>query len=203
MNFFCADSKRTELSHLLAACTESIRTSHMQSFRSSVDLTKEERALCDDTLKSINEWKKSIVTRFQEVLHANVEKGVSEPQSIKMAEKSTGYGGFIIPQTSLETLDLDTKKTIISSVLLLSLSLPTHNYDPRSRVLLHILSYAMKVPTSLLLELEKEVAKILVSAAMKADQEDTKKCQEVSASSRKWKMGLAGVAGGILVGITG
>jgi len=145
----------------------------------------------------------SIITRLDEVLHANITKPAHGVRQREVDEKSESYGEFIIPQTSLGQLDLETKKTIISSVLLLSLSLPTHNYDPRSRVLLHILCAALRVPSSLLLTLEKEVAKILVSAAMKADQEEAKRRHEASASSRKWKMGLAGVAGGILVGVTG
>jgi hypothetical protein len=175
----------------------------MQAFKTATELTDDERALCDATLKSFNEWKMSIITRLDEVLHANITKGTSELLKSKAADKSDGYGDFIIPKTSLENLDLDTKKTIISSVLLLSLSLSTHNYDPRSRVLLHVMSSSLKIPASLLLTLEKDVARILVSAAMKADQEETKKRQESAAYSRKWKMGLAGLAGGILVGVTG
>jgi hypothetical protein len=69
--------------------------------------------------------------------------------------------------------------------------------------MLHILSSALHLPTPLLLTLEKEVAKILVSTAIKADERETQKRAESSSSSRKWKMGIAGVAGGILVGVTG
>lgn len=166
-------------------------------------MTDEDRALCDATLTSFNEWRESILTRLDEVLHAHVTKGVLTQIDDNNSQSSTTYGHFTIPHTSLVTLDLDTKKTIISSILLLSLSLPTHNYDPRSRVLLHILASSLQVHSSLLLTLEREVAKILVSAAMKADHEEAKKREEASATSRKWKMGLAGVAGGILVGVTG
>lgn len=69
--------------------------------------------------------------------------------------------------------------------------------------MLHILSSSLRLSRPLLLTLEKEVAKILVSAAMKTDEEEAKKRNEASSTSRKWKMGIAGVAGGILVGVTG
>ena len=38
---------------------------------------------------------------------------------------------------------------------------------------------------------------------MEADKDETKKRNEAAVSSRKWKMGIAGVAGGIIVGVTG
>jgi hypothetical protein len=38
---------------------------------------------------------------------------------------------------------------------------------------------------------------------MEADKEEANRRTEASASSRKWKIGMAGVAGGILIGITG
>lgn len=163
----------------------------------------DERALLDDTLKDYSEWKLSIMTRLVEVIKQKPNKSGTKKLHTKDISEISTYGVFEIPETPLATLDFDTRKTLLSSVLLLSLSLPSHNYDPRSRTLLHILCSSLHLPQSLLLTLEKEVAKILVSAAMKADEEETKKRTEASSSSRKWKMGIAGVAGGILVGVTG
>ena len=187
----------------MASCAEEIRTIHSQAFRGQ-DIEDDERGLLDDTLRNYSEWKLSILTRLGEVINQKPTKPEAEKHHThKDTSEISSYGIFKIPETSLAKLDFDTRKTLLSSLLLLSLSLPSHTYDPRSRTLLHILCASLHLPQSLLLTLEKEVAKILVSAAMKADEDETKKRTEASASSRKWKMGIAGVAGGILVGVTG
>ena len=187
---------------LVASCAEEIRTIHSRAF-SGQEVEDDERALLDDTLKDYSEWKLSILTRLGEVINQKPSKSGTEKHHTKDVSEISTYGIFKIPETSLATLDFDRRKTLLSSLLLLSLSLPSHNYDPRSRTLLHILCSSLHLPQSLLLTLEKEVAKILVSAAMKADEQETKKRTEAASSSRKWKMGIAGVAGGILVGVTG
>jgi hypothetical protein len=151
---------------------------------------------------SFDDWKASLLGRIKEALKT-AEQKILGAESGKQAVRPTKFGSFAVPETSLSTLSFDQRKTILSSILLLSLSLETHNYDPRSRTMLHILSLSLQLPSSLLLELEKDVAKILVSAAMKADEDENKKRNDAASYSRKWKMGIAGVAGGLLVGITG
>jgi len=190
------------LTALVATCAESIRTVHSKAF-SGTELTDDDRSLLDDTLASFNEWKLAILTRLGEVFNQKSTPNSLDPSTSKDVPEPSTHGQFTIPDTTLAKLDFDTKKTILSSVLLLSLSLPSHNYDPRSRTMLHVLSSSLRLPPPLLLTLEKEVSKILVSAAMKADEEESKKRNQASAMSRKWKMGIAGVAGGILVGVTG
>jgi hypothetical protein len=190
------------LTLLIASCAESIRTVITQAFKGE-ELSDEERSLLNDTLDSFNQWRLSILTRISEVLNQNPTNPSSTLSTTPSTSETSTYGTFAIPETTLVSLEFDTKKTILSSVLLLSLSLSSHNYDPRSRTMLHVLSSALRLPPQLLLELEKEVAKILVSAAMKADESENIKRAESSSSSRKWKMGIAGVAGGILVGVTG
>lgn len=186
----------------MASCAEEIRKIHSQAFTGQ-DFEGDERDLLNDTLRNYGEWKLSILNRLGEVLNQKPTKPSAQKHDTEDTSEVSTYGIFKIPEASLAKLDFDTRKTLLSSLLLLSLSLPSHNYDPRSRTLLHILASALHLPQSLLLTLEKEVAKILVSAAMKADDDETKKRTAASASSRKWKMGIAGVAGGILVGVTG
>jgi hypothetical protein len=190
------------LTALVASCADSIESVHSRAFVGT-ELHDDELSLRDATLANYNAWKRAILARLGEVLNQNPWKSPSDRKHGKDTTDGPRYATFNIPKTSLVKLNFDTKKTIISSVLLLSLSLPSHNYDPRSRTLLHILSASLLLPPPLLLSLEKEVAKILVSAAMKADEQETKKREESASSSRKWKMGIAGVAGGILVGVTG
>ena len=203
-SFKSADSKRqrNKLTILIVSCAESIRSIHSKAFLGA-ELPPNDRSLLDDTLVSFNEWKITIMTRLREVLNQKAINTLSKTHLPDKDPETSTYGEFLIPETSLSKLDFDTKKTILSSLLLLSLSLPSHNYDPRSRTMLYILSSSLLLPSSLLLAIEKDVAKILVSAAMKADEEEVNKRTEASSSSRKWKMGIAGVAGGILVGVTG
>jgi hypothetical protein len=187
---------------LVASCADSIETVHSRAFVET-ELDDDERSLRDAMLANYNAWKRAILTRLGEVLDKDRSKPPSDSKAGNVRPETSIYGDFKIPQTYLAKLTFDTKKTMVSCLLLLSLSLPSHNYDPRSRTMLHILSSSLQLPPPLLLSLEKEVAKILISAAMKADEQDTKKREESASSSRKWKMGIAGVAGGILVGVTG
>lgn len=187
---------------MVASCADSIESVHSRAFVGT-ELDDDELSLRDATLANYNAWKRAILARLGEILNQQPSKSPSDRKVGKDTTDGPRYATFNVPQTSLVKLNFDTKKTIISSVLLLSLSLPSHNYDPRSRTLLNILSASLLLPPPLLLSLEKEVAKILVSAAMKADEQETKKREESASSSRKWKMGIAGVAGGILVGVTG
>lgn len=187
---------------LVAQCADSIRQIHSKGFTER-ELTVDDRLVRDDTLASFDKWKLSITTRLREVLDQKFVSSTSKfcPSSIE--RETSSYGLFAIPNTSLTNLTSDVKKTVLSSILLLSLSLPSHNYDPRSRTMLHILSASLQLPPTLLPSLEKQVAKLLVSAAMKADEEEGTHRTKSSSSSRKWKMGMAGLAGGILVGVTG
>jgi hypothetical protein len=190
------------LTLLIASCIESIRTIITQAFKGE-ELPDDERLLLNDTLESFNQWRLSILTRIGQVLNQNPPKSSAKLSTTASTSQTSIHGTFAIPETTLASLEFNTKKTILSSLLLLSLSLPSHNYDPRSRTMLHILSSALHLPPPLLLHLEKEVAKIIVSAAMKADDSENSKRAESTSSSRKLKMGIAGVAGGILVGVTG
>jgi hypothetical protein len=189
------------LLNLVSACADSILRVQAKAFTGS-ELTPEDRRLRNDMFASFDDWNSSLLDRIKEALKSTEDK-VEGPANGKRAVGQAKFGSFAIPETGLSTLQFDLRKAILSSILLLSLSLETHNYDPRSRTMLHILSLSLQLPSSLLLELEKDVAKILVSAAMKADEEENKKRNEAASYSRKWKMGIVGVAGGLLVGITG
>lgn len=185
----------------MSACADSIRNVQAKAFTGS-ELTPEDRRLRNDMFTSFADWKTPLLDRIKEALKKTGERTAGS-ESGKRAVGPAKFGSFAVPETGLSTLQFAERKTILSSVLLLSLSLEAHNYDPRSRTMLHILSLSLQLPSSLLLELEQDVAKILVSAAMKADDEENKKRNEAASYSRKWKMGIAGVAGGLLVGITG
>lgn len=104
--------------------------------------------------------------------------------------------------TRLTTIPKEDRICVISCMVLLLLSLG--HYSAHSRVLLCYLTSAFAIPLDVLTREETDIAKtlILASKALTADDE-TKKRQAENASSRRWKVGLASVAGAALIGVTG
>ena len=104
--------------------------------------------------------------------------------------------------TRLTTISREDRVCVLSCMVLLLLSLG--HYSAHSRVLLCYLTSAFELPVSVLSNEETEIAKtlMLASKALSADTEAQKRRDE-NASSRRWKVGLASVAGAALIGITG
>jgi len=106
-------------------------------------------------------------------------------------------------ETHLAQLDRDKRVLILHSLVLILLSL--ESYSAHSRVLLLYLTSSLNLKLSILKKDEETVARGLLEAAtqqLNADAE-TKKAAESSSTARKWKVGLAGVAGAALIGVTG
>lgn len=104
--------------------------------------------------------------------------------------------------TPLSSLDEPTRILILHSTLLLLLSL--EHYVAQSRVLLLYLTSSLKLPLKVLTSHEEKVAVSLLEAAkhMSGESEARKKADE-NQQSRKWKVGLASVAGAAIIGVTG
>ncbi len=104
--------------------------------------------------------------------------------------------------TQLSLLEEPTKILIVHSILLLLLSL--EHYVAPSRVLLLYLTSSLNLPLAVLISDEEKVAKGLLEAAkqMSGETEAQKKAEE-NKQLRKWKVGLASVAGAALIGVTG
>ena len=91
---------------------------------------------------------------------------------------------------------------MLNSLLLLILSL--EHYTAHSRVLLRLLSRSLRLPLSNLSDLESAVAKgLLATASGMSAAETTRQAAAQDASSRRWKVGFAAVAGAALIGVTG
>lgn len=105
-------------------------------------------------------------------------------------------------KTPLSSLDEQTRFLIIHSTLLLLLSL--EHYVAQSRVLLLYLTSSLNLPLKALTTDEEKVAIGLLEAAkhMSGEAEAQKKAEE-NQQSRKWKVGLASVAGAAVIGISG
>lgn len=110
----------------------------------------------------------------------------------------------LYPPTPTPLLGLRQKQRILvlNSTLLLLLSL--EHYEAQSRVLLLNMASSLHIPLSTLTKLEQEVAATLLEAAKKMTAaEEAKKRGDENQTARKWKVGLAGIAGAALIGITG
>ncbi|KAL1623765.1 hypothetical protein SLS54_004226 [Diplodia seriata] len=105
-------------------------------------------------------------------------------------------------ETPLLKLGEERRALVLHSMLLLLLSL--EHYSAHSRILLLYLTSSLRLDVEFLTDDEKKVARGLLEAAHKMSaEEETKKKAEENATSRKWKVGLASVAGAAVVGITG
>ncbi|TGO16739.1 hypothetical protein BTUL_0024g00070 [Botrytis tulipae] len=105
--------------------------------------------------------------------------------------------------TRLTTISLQDRIHIVSSLLIIVLSLGT--YSAHSRVLLCHLTSSLSLPPSLLTHEEIQTSRTLLlasKAALNADAETAARATQ-NTSSRRWKVGLASVAGAALIGVTG
>jgi len=110
----------------------------------------------------------------------------------------------LYPPTSTSLLSLHKKNRILvlNSTLLLLLSL--EHYESQSRILLLHIASSLHLSLGILTENEVKVAKTLLEVAKKMSaEEEAKKRGEENQTTRRWKVGLAGIAGATLIGITG
>ena len=117
-----------------------------------------------------------------------------------------GADSTVLPdgfQAKILRLPKDKRGLVLDSVLLLLLSL--EQYAAHSRMLMLHLTRIFQLPESTLSENESKVAEgLLASAAARmSGDESTKRQASGDASARRWKVGLATVAGAALIGVTG
>ncbi|KAJ5594915.1 uncharacterized protein N7459_001123 [Penicillium hispanicum] len=105
-------------------------------------------------------------------------------------------------ESSLAQLPKSTKLLILHSLLLLLLSL--EHYSAYSRVLMLHVASSLGIDIKVLDEDEVKVARGLLDTALAlASDPETKQQVKKSDGSRKWKVGIASVAGAALIGLTG
>lgn len=192
------------------------------------ELAKPEvQELKKEMLRYFDEWRGKVVGRVGEVVNSRKEaqqqsneiKEVDVEKKVKRSDTGLkSLGGIddegenedavfkeLYPpiETALIKLDQEKRKLVLHSLVLILLSLET--YPAHSRVLLLYLTSSLQLKLSVMKTDEETVARGLLEAASKqlnADAE-TKKAAESSSTARKWKVGLAGVAGAALIGVTG
>ena len=167
------------------------------------------------SLKFFDDWRSKVIGRVGEAINAKREaKHQSQladqdaaktktPQDIGDENKDDSLQSLFPPlDTALTKLPREQRILIVHSTLLLLISLE-HYFAP-SRVLLLRLVSSLGLPLKVLTDDEEKVAKGLLEAAkeLSGDSETKKKVDE-NKDLRKWKVGLASVAGAALIGVTG
>ncbi|KAI1411184.1 DUF726-domain-containing protein [Hypoxylon sp. FL1857] len=198
--------------------------------KQSAELAKREKevseekmvALKTSALQFFDNWRDSVVLRVGEVVNsrktAENQSMKAKPELASLEDESTLESIRtnehedtiaevllkIYPpvETPLRKVAKEKRVLILHSILLLLLSV--EHYNAHSRTLLLYLATSLGLSATVLSEDEKKVARGLLTAVekMSAD-EETKKRAEENQVARKWKMGIAGVAGAALIGITG
>lgn len=181
------------------------------------------RELHAAALKFFDDWREGVIQRVGEVVNsketassqmmeATDTSSTHNPSDKKInpenASTSTEWSSSALKElyppisTPLSSLTEEKRILILHSMLLLLLSL--EHYIAPSRILLLYLTSSLHLGLEVLTEDEEKVAKGLLDAAkqMSAEDETAKKAKE-NESSRKWKVGLASVAGAAIIGVTG
>lgn len=171
-------------------------------------------------LKHFDEWRDNVLQRVGEIVNsreaAKAQKDEAKPQQHAQSpsRKPVTHPKYddnvgktlrdLYPpiRTSLTKFDEKKRALVLHSLLLLMLSL--EHYSAYSRTLMLHMTMSLGLSIDFLANDESKVARGLLTAAenMKAD-EETKQKVEANQDNRKWKVGLATVAGAALIGVTG
>ncbi|KAJ4347519.1 hypothetical protein N0V95_005350 [Ascochyta clinopodiicola] len=192
------------------------------------ELAKPEvQELKQEMMRYFDEWRGKVISRIGEVVNSREEAKEQtkhvETEKVQGLAKMSGTDTTSLNSLSRKDEDEDTafkerypavdselarldepkRALILHSLVLILLSL--EHYSAHSRVLLLYLTSSLDLRLSILKKDEETVAQGLLEAAsqqLNADAE-TKKAAEASQTARKWKVGLASVAGAALIGVTG
>jgi hypothetical protein len=179
------------------------------------------KTLKKDALHAYDEWRESVLQRVGQVVNsqdkAQQQLKESKPDTARpQAPQTSGrvtkgappYGSIkfrdLFPprKTPLTKMDMEKRTLVLHSILLLLLSL--EHYNAPSRILLLNLTSSLKLPQKTFEQDEYATAKGLLEAAKEMTaSEEAKKRAEENKESRKWKVGLASVAGAAIIGVTG
>jgi len=183
--------------------------------------TPQMRELKEACIRFFDDWRDNVLQRVGEVVNSKEQAKAHkrearptspEPSSKRLSQQAPEKHDQAVTETlhelyppvdtSLAKMPQEQKALILHSMLLLLLSL--ESYTAHSRILLLYLTSSLHLPIDLLTEDEANTSRALLQAAEKMSADDeTKKRAEENHSSRKWKVGLAGVAGAAVIGITG
>lgn len=177
--------------------------------------SNENKEAASSALSFFDDWRDSLLLRVGEVVNKDYEgseeEGGSDSQDletqdvpVEINERSLDKLRKIYPPTDTPLVDLPKAKKllILHSLLLLVLSL--EHYNGLSRVLMLRVASSLGLDVKHLNDNETKVARGLLDMALKqpsnAESEEQAKKNDVA---RKVKVGIASVAGAVLIGVTG
>ncbi|KIN02546.1 hypothetical protein OIDMADRAFT_102684 [Oidiodendron maius Zn] len=177
-----------------------------------------------EAIKFFEEWRVSLTSRVGDAVNnlkeVVVEQNPDESAGKSLQTRAPSEAQVTTPSTNTEEADatliqlypptstplcsLQREKRILLLHAILLLVLSLEHYVAYSRILLLHISSSLHLPLHLLAEQEVKLAQGLLEAAeqMSGDEEAEKRSDE-NKVSRRWKVGLAGVAGAAVIGITG
>jgi len=183
--------------------------------------------LKEEMLKHFDGWRGKVISRVGEIVNSREEakeqtrhvqtrevdniakKTASKTTAIKSLDTKVGNEATVFrewyPPVSSALMQLDESKRALTLHSLVLILLSLENYSAHSRILLLYLTSSFGLDLSVLKKDEETVAQGLLEAASQQlnTNAETKKAAEASQTARRWKVGLAGVAGAALIGVTG
>lgn len=170
-------------------------------------LSASRQELREKALASHDEWAEKVLQSVNGALKALDQK--HEAPNPPLTPRNGDGKGKEVESNSLKTPTPQyssrpavSAKVATQTILWSLLSLG--GYDARSRVFLLNVASSLRIPVSLVISQESEIARTLIatSKSIPADEEAKKRSDE-SKFSRRWKVGLASVAGAAVIGVTG
>ncbi|KAJ5702219.1 hypothetical protein N7488_009767 [Penicillium malachiteum] len=163
-------------------------------------------------LSHFDDWRDAVLLRIGEVVNKD-EEPLPQPEKdpvtqsdelpfdedIQRKEKLAEIYSPV--KSPLAQLPKATRLLILNSLILLLLSL--EHYSAYSRVLMLHVASSLDIDIKVLNENETKVARGLLDTALALSDPEAKQQTKKSDNSRKWKVGIASVAGATLIGLTG
>jgi len=184
-----------------------------------------QQELKNAALDYLQKWQTSIIARVEDALKAKetVHKHAQEikadtahapdtarPSDNKIVTANTNSEDSdaalieLYPPLSTPLLGLPKEKRILLLHALLLLLLSLEHYVAPSRILLLYVASSLHLPLHVLAETEVAVAQGLAEGAHRmSGDEAARHRSEENKHARMWKVGLAGVAGAAIIGVTG
>ena len=167
------------------------------------------------TLAHFDDWRDAVLLRLGEVVNKDDENEEDESKEPSDAAKSNDVPIvedeeilaklcqiYHPVESPLAQVPKATRLLILHSLLLLLLSL--EKYTAYSRVLMLHVASSLGIDIDVLNQDEVKVARGLLDTALAlSSQPEAKQQVKKSDDSRKWKVGIASVAGAVLIGVTG
>ncbi|CAL5868900.1 uncharacterized protein PFLUO_LOCUS3127 [Penicillium psychrofluorescens] len=188
-----------------------------QSAQRAAQRAERKRQAKARTLSHFDDWRDAVLLRIGEAVNKDDDSEEKHQEQTEANEKAQTeelpldedptrmeklHEVYHPVETPLTELPKATRLLILHSLLLLLLSL--EHYTAYSRILMLHAASSLDIDINILNEDEVKVARGLLDTALAlSSNPETQQQVKKSDGSRKWKVGIASVAGAALIGVTG